>query len=69
MRLFTYAAIFSIAVAGAAAAHHGWGSYDASKPVTVTGPILTSSYENPHATITVREPIMSGRSHSHRHSA
>lgn len=39
---------------GAAAAHHGWGSYDAAKPVTVTGPILTSKYENPHATLTVR---------------
>jgi hypothetical protein len=39
---------------GTAIAHHGWGSYDASKPVTVTGPILTSKYENPHATITVR---------------
>jgi uncharacterized protein DUF6152 len=39
---------------GAAVAHHGWGSYDASKPVTVAGPILTSKFENPHATITVR---------------
>jgi hypothetical protein len=38
----------------AAFAHHGWGSYDASKPVTVTGPILTSKFENPHATMTVR---------------
>src|SRR5688572_18212312 len=43
-----------IAIAGPAAAHHGWGSYDASRPVTVTGPILTSKYENPHATLTVR---------------
>jgi hypothetical protein len=43
-----------VLLAGTAAAHHGWGSYDASKPVTVTGPILTSKYENPHATITVR---------------
>jgi hypothetical protein len=39
---------------GAAFAHHGWGSYDAAKPVTVTGPIVTSKFENPHATITVR---------------
>jgi Family of unknown function (DUF6152) len=39
---------------GTAMAHHGWGSYDAAKPVTVTGPILTSKYENPHATLTVR---------------
>jgi hypothetical protein len=39
-----------------ATAHHGWGSYDASKPVTVAGPILTSKYENPHVTLTVQAP-------------
>ncbi len=44
------------ALTGTAAAHHGWGSYNASKPVTVAGQILTSKYENPHATITVRAP-------------
>jgi hypothetical protein len=43
-----------IAVAAPAAAHHGWGSYDAANPVTVAGPILTSKYENPHASITVQ---------------
>jgi hypothetical protein len=37
-------------------AHHGWGSYDAKSPVTVTGKILTSVYENPHATLTVQAP-------------
>jgi hypothetical protein len=41
-------------LAGPAIAHHGWGSYDAAKPVTVNGPILTSKYENPHVTLTVR---------------
>ena len=30
------------------------GRYDANKPVTITGPILSSKFENPHATITVR---------------
>lgn len=40
--------------AGPALAHHGWGSYEAAKPVTVTGPIVTSKYENPHATIQVK---------------
>ena len=43
-----------LVLAGPAVAHHGWGSYDAAKPVTVTGPILTSKYENPHATLTVK---------------
>jgi hypothetical protein len=41
-------------LSGAALAHHGWGSYDAAKPVTVVGPIVTSKFENPHATIMVR---------------
>jgi hypothetical protein len=39
-----------------AAAHHGWGSYDASKTVVVQGPIETVHYANPHATVTVRTP-------------
>jgi hypothetical protein len=47
-----------LALAGLAAptawAHHGWGSYDASKPVTVAGKILTSKYENPHVALTVQ---------------
>lgn len=42
--------------AAAGLAHHGWGSYDAAKPVTVVGPIETLKYENPHATITVKAP-------------
>ncbi len=42
------------ALIGTAAAHHGWGSYDAANPITVAGPILTSKYENPHATLTVK---------------
>jgi len=44
----------ALLVAGAAFAHHGWGSYDAAHPVTVTGPIQTLKYENPHALITVK---------------
>jgi hypothetical protein len=39
---------------GGAFAHHGWGSYDAARAVTVAGPILTSKYENPHVTLTVQ---------------
>src|SRR5262245_60915287 len=52
-RVVTSLAAFAL-LTGAAFAHHGWGSYDATKPVTVTGPIVTSKFENPHATITVR---------------
>jgi hypothetical protein len=50
MLLLTFAGLLT----GTAAAHHGWGSYDAANPVTVAGPIETLKYENPHATITVR---------------
>jgi hypothetical protein len=54
-RVRTLGALAALALlAGPAVAHHGWSGYDAAKPVTVTGPILTSRYENPHATITVR---------------
>jgi hypothetical protein len=35
-------------------AHHGWGSYDASKTIVVQGPIQTPRYSNPHASITVK---------------
>jgi hypothetical protein len=54
MRRRTALLLVLLGLAGPAAAHHGWGSYDAANPVTVTGPILTSKYENPHATLTVR---------------
>jgi hypothetical protein len=53
MRTVFVCAAFTL-LTGVALAHHGWGSYDAAKPVTVAGPILTSRFENPHATITVR---------------
>jgi Family of unknown function (DUF6152) len=53
MRALIFFAAFAL-LTGAAFAHHGWGSYDAAKPVTVTGPIMTSKFENPHATITVK---------------
>jgi hypothetical protein len=42
------------ALAAGAFAHHGWGSYDAANPVTVTGPIQSLKFENPHAEIRVR---------------
>ena len=42
------------AVAAAALAHHGWGSYDAANPVTVAGSIQTLKFENPHAEISVK---------------
>src|SRR5215211_7579500 len=46
--------VAAVLMAGGSSAHHGWGSYDANKPITVAGPIETSKFENPHVTLTVR---------------
>lgn len=47
-------AVLSLAffgVAGAALAHHGWGSYDATKTFTMTGRVKMMEWANPHAHI------------------
>lgn len=54
MKTYLLAACAVAVAYGSAAAHHGWGSYEAAKPITVNGTIVTSKYENPHATITVK---------------
>jgi hypothetical protein len=33
---------------GAALAHHGWGSYDSDKVLTLTGTIVECAFDNPH---------------------
>jgi hypothetical protein len=48
--------IAAVSIPTAVVAHHGWGSYDAAHPVTVTGPIESLKFENPHALITVKAP-------------
>ena len=54
-RLAKFVFTFLAAVAVAAAhAHHGWSDYDASTPLTLTGTIVESKYENPHATIRLK---------------
>jgi hypothetical protein len=51
---FVIAAIAAaLAVAAPVMAHHGWGSYDASKPLTITGPIKHSTYQYPHAHVMI----------------
>ena len=35
--------------------HHGWSSYDQTKPTNVTGKILEMTYENPHSVIKLEE--------------
>jgi hypothetical protein len=43
------AALFGIPAA--AVAHHGWGGFDSSKVLDHTGPVLRSTYANPHGTV------------------
>jgi hypothetical protein len=56
LRALSISLVLMAGSAAAVLAHHGWGSYDASKPITVVGLIQTLKYENPHALITVKAP-------------
>lgn len=37
----------------AAFAHHGWGSYDASKILTIDAPVIRLTWQNPHVHLDV----------------
>ena len=43
------AATFLLPLGVTVLAHHGWGEYDSRKPLTLTGTIKASGYENPHS--------------------
>ena len=45
-----------LAVPAFALAHHGWSEYDSSKPLKLTGKVLTSGYEHPHGHIRFQAP-------------
>ncbi len=51
MRLTLAASALGIALAGAAYAHHGWGSYDAGKMFTIQGAVSRLEWANPHVHI------------------
>ncbi len=46
---FAFAALLLTAVP--ATAHHGWGSYDATRPVTIMSEIQQVSLANPHGMV------------------
>jgi Family of unknown function (DUF6152) len=48
LRLFTGAALVFGLTGGIAVAHHGWGSYDASKIMTVDAAVASLEWQNPH---------------------
>lgn len=52
-------ALLALLLAGApvaAAAHHGWGSYDPQNAQTLKGTIERVEFSNPHATIWLKTP-------------
>ncbi|MFS0737075.1 DUF6152 family protein [Sphingomonas sp. 1P06PA] len=51
--MFRYLMLAALAVPVAAAAHHGWSSYDAAKTITVTAPLADVAWANPHGSATV----------------
>jgi hypothetical protein len=45
--------LLGLAAAAPAAAHHGWGSYNSDKPMTIAGPIRDIALKNPHSEMTL----------------
>lgn len=50
-KTFAIAALLLAGTAAATQAHHGWGSYDASRKFTISAPVEQVMWQNPHAHI------------------
>ena len=48
MKPFVTPLLLTLALVGAAHAHHGWSGYDSGKPLKMTGRVVDSGYEHPH---------------------
>jgi hypothetical protein len=48
------AATLALIASGAALAHHGWGSYDASKKFTISSAVEKLDWTNPHVHLDVK---------------
>ena len=55
-RILALALAAVLALAGPAAAHHGWSGYDSSKELTLDGIIQESGYEHPHGHVRLEVP-------------
>ena len=54
MRKTAVVSVLTLALAPLAAqAHHGWGSYEASNPLTIEAPVEGVVWENPHGELTL----------------
>ena len=47
-------ALAAVVSAGAASAHHGWGSYDATKVFTISAPVESLVWEDPHTHVMLK---------------
>ena len=54
LRQATAAGLFVVAATVAASAHHGWGSYDSTKKLTIEAPIEMIAWQNPHAHVMLK---------------
>jgi len=53
-RPFALALAGLVLAAGAALAHHGWGSYEAAKRFTIAGAVGHVAWQNPHVHIHIQ---------------
>lgn len=51
--LFVLCLCGTLLTGGFAFAHHGWGSYDASRQFSITSAVQRTDWQNPHVTIMV----------------
>ncbi len=51
--LFGFCLSATLLTGGIAFAHHGWGSYDAGRVMTITGNVEQANWENPHVMVVV----------------
>jgi hypothetical protein len=56
MRRVVILAVVLALVPVAAIAHHGWSSYDSSRPLSLDGTIREAGYEHPHGYVKLETP-------------
>ncbi len=49
----TFTAILTIFATSFAVAHHGWSSFDETKPIYLEGVVKSAKWQNPHAELTL----------------
>jgi Family of unknown function (DUF6152) len=49
-------AVLFISAVGVLPAHHGWTGYDEKNPLTLSGTVKDSGYENPHGFVDLETP-------------